>query len=419
MVVDGDGMPTKVLDVDLATGLRDLDGLAPYERAVVLVRWRGRPLGQLRLVVEDGRIEGGALRDAATATFGTGIATARVADMLPPLEGDLVPPTLPTATVIVCTRDRPDDLRRCLERLQAHRPRDVQILVVDNAPSDDRAADVSRRQRVGYVREARPGLGWARTRGAAVADTEIVLFTDDDVLVDAGWADALRRPFQEPDVAAVTGLVMPFELETEAQELFEAHFGFVRGFERRDFTALTVSPVAAGTVGAGASMAFRRDLVRDLDLFAVELGAGTVAAAGEDMYAFYRLLSRGHRIVYTPEAVAWHRHRRERATLERQLRGYGIGTMCFLLRCLLHHGEGEAVQSLWWNLRHHLLPRLWRGIRGGPDAPPLAITVAEARGWVAGPTAYVASRLRERQYRHGNTAADCPRTERVLPGELP
>src|SRR5512138_359828 len=103
-------MPTKILDVDLAGGTRDLDAHGPYDEALVLVRWRGRPLGQLRLPVGSGRVTGTALREAATSTLGTVIAAARVADALARLDERPVPPPPLTATVVVCTRDRPEDL---------------------------------------------------------------------------------------------------------------------------------------------------------------------------------------------------------------------------------------------------------------------------------------------------------------------
>jgi GT2 family glycosyltransferase len=392
-------MPTKVLDVELAEGAPALTDLGNYDRAIVLVRWRGRPLGCVTASLRNGRLDPSRLEARIDDTLGPALDRARVEERLFPRASARERATLPSATVIVCTRDRPDDLARCLERLMAHRPRDVTILVVDNAPRDARTAAVARELDVAYVCEPRPGLGWARTRGIESAESELVLFTDDDVMVDSGWVDALRRPFADADVAAVTGLVMPFELESTAQERFEEHLGFARGFERRELDAITVSPLAAGTVGAGASMAFRRALVRQLGLFALELGAGSAASSGEDTYAFYRILSLGHRIVYTPDAVAWHRHRLDDAALARQLHGYGVGTACFLLRCLIDHGEGDALGSAWWHARRYFLPRLWRGWRGDPGAPPLAFTLAELRGWLAAPAAYVRSRRRERAYR--------------------
>jgi hypothetical protein len=190
---------------------------------------------------------------------------------------------------------------------------------------------------------------------------------------------------------------MPLELETEAQELFEISLGgFGRGFESRTFTSKTFSPLSAGQAGAGASMAFRRDLLLRMQLFAAELDAGTPTQSGGDTYAFYRVLSAGYTLNYSPSALAWHRHRREISALVSTLRGYTIGTYVYLLRCWLLHGELRAVQVAfsWW--RNYLLRNLWRGLRQCPDAPPLAFTLSEWSGLCYAPYAYFRSRRNER-----------------------
>ena len=87
---------------------------------------------------------------------------------------------------------------------------------------------------VQYVHEPRPGLNWARNRAILEAHGEIIAYTDDDVVVDSRWVSALVRIFSEnPEVMAMTGWVVPYEIETEAQFLFEEYGGFGRGFERK------------------------------------------------------------------------------------------------------------------------------------------------------------------------------------------
>src|SRR5262249_11056668 len=85
----------------------------------------------------------------------------------------------PSLTAVVCTHDRPELLARCLDSLVALRERgaakapELEILVVDNAPSDDAARDAaSQRPRVRYVREPITGLDFARNRGLAEAAGE-------------------------------------------------------------------------------------------------------------------------------------------------------------------------------------------------------------------------------------------------------
>ena len=404
-------MPTRVLDIDIARPLPDGWDAPGYREALVLVRWHGRVLSTLRVPCVDGRVRGQDVRaaaadDRATAERLTGHALRGwlLGPAAPSAWGEL-PAGAPSWSVIVCTRDRTDDLRRCLDSLLALDAPPGEIVVVDNAPSDDAtarlvagyAAAERGGHRVRYEREDRPGLNWARSRGARAAGGEIVAYTDDDVVADAGWVARLLEPFADPRVAAASGLARPLELETEAQELFERYGGFSRGLRPQTFDVLTLAPAAAGRAGAGANMAFRRALVNEMALFDVEMDGGTVTHSGGDTYAFYRLLLDGYRIAYTPDALVWHRHRRDHASLRRTLYGYSVGGFAFLTRCLVQHRDAEAVGIAFeWLVDDHvrLLARVLLRRR---SALPADLVLAYWRGVFVGPLAYFRSRRRERR----------------------
>ena len=159
-------------------------------------------------------------------------------------------------TVAICTRDRTEDLAICLDSLDRVDYEDFEIVVVDNAPASDATRLLVERRggRVRYVREPRPGLDWARNRAIAEATGDVVAFADDDVTVDPGWLRALAAAFGTDEaVAAVTGLVLPAELQTEAQVLFERY---------RSFGSWVHTPPgrARGHRAAGESLRRRRRL---------------------------------------------------------------------------------------------------------------------------------------------------------------
>ena len=81
-----------------------------------------------------------------------------------------------------------------------------------------------------FIEEPRPGLSYARNAGFAAATGDILIAIDDDVTVPAGWLERLVAPFARPEVMAVTGHVLPIELETESQCRFEAYGGLGKGF---------------------------------------------------------------------------------------------------------------------------------------------------------------------------------------------
>ena len=151
---------------------------------------------------------------------------------------------------------RPRDLPRlaCARGVRRSRdPRGGQRAIERGEPS---CWSSSGGGRVRYVREPRPGLDWARNRAIAEARGDVIAFTDDDVAVDPGWIRALVAAFgSDETVAAVTGLVLPAELETEAQVLFERYRSFSRGFVPRR--------IAAVGRGAGGAPLWRRRRLRD------------------------------------------------------------------------------------------------------------------------------------------------------------
>jgi hypothetical protein len=195
----------------LEHGLVNLQG---YQRALVVFRLRSAVVGQAWLPVEDGCTTSAKLRASLPAVAWPAWLLLMAQDP------DPVQP-LPTASVVVCTRDRTADLAQCLQGLSRLAAQGHEVIVVDNCPSDDSTAQlVACCPAIRYLHEPRPGAGIARNRGLLAATGEIVAFTDDDAQVDSGWLPALLRNFDDPLVAVVTGITMPMELETKAQLWF-------------------------------------------------------------------------------------------------------------------------------------------------------------------------------------------------------
>jgi GT2 family glycosyltransferase len=302
----------------------------------------------------------------------------------------------PLVTVAVCTRDRADDLARCLDALCRLDYPTLDFLVVDNAPATDAAAAVAGRYpAVRYVREPRAGLNWARNRAILECRGELLAFTDDDAVADPAWVTALVAVFAAaPQVMAVTGLVVPFELATPAQRTFEAYGGFGRGARRRWFRARPGRPAAlefggAGAFGTGANMAYRRELFAAIGGFDPALDVGTVTNGGGDLEMFFRVLKHGHTLVYEPAAVVKHRHRREMPALRTQIANNGVGFYAYLTRTAMAYPD-ERVPVIrlgawwfaWWSLR-----RLARAL-AGRETVPLTLVWVELVGSLRGPFRY-------------------------------
>jgi glycosyltransferase involved in cell wall biosynthesis len=255
--------------------------------------------------------------------------------------------TAPFISVVICTRGRPDLLKTCLRRAERIDYPHFEIVVVDNAPTNDAARRVVQARQGGtacrcrYAVEPRAGLSWARNAGLAAARGDIVAFTDDDGEPDSQWLAALAGGFAKAsDIGCVTGMILPTHLDTPAQALFEDLGGHSKG---RGFSAVVFSrhgpqnplfPLPA--FGAGANMAFRREALARIGGFDVALGAGTPALAGEDTLALTLTLLAGYRIAYEPAALVRHNHRRTMDGLGRQLHGYSTGLTAYYAALLRH-----------------------------------------------------------------------------------
>lgn len=387
-------MPTAIFDVDLCHPLPETGVPERYNQAFILVRVAGRPVGTTHLPLTDGRMDAEALRRALMEVGGWALLEHRAGAWLG--SADAAPPVRSRATVAICTRDRPDDLRACLNGLAALPDDGQEILVVDNAPSSDATrALVATYPGVRYVIEERPGLDCARNRALREARHEIVAFTDDDSVPDPGWLRALLLPFADPNVGCVTGITMPLELETEAQEWFERMSTFSRGFKRRTFDLVGGhDPLAAGGVGAGVNMAVRRAVLEDVGPFVEALDAGTPTQSGGDHEMMSRILRNGYRIVYEPAALNWHRHRRSWEALKRTLYGYGVGVYAGFTHLVIEYREWGVLRLAWGWFRYSHGPNLLRILLRRPSAPRASLVFAELRGCLAGPGAYFRSRQR-------------------------
>jgi GT2 family glycosyltransferase len=295
----------------------------------------------------------------------------------------------PTVSVIVCTRDRPHDLARCLAALGRGSRVADEVIVVDNAPATRATRGVVESfPGVRYLLEPKPGLSAARNAGVRAAGGEILAFTDDDVEVHPEWVSRLARSFEDEKALALTGLVLPAELRTESQWLFESEFGgFSQGYRQlvfdTEFQRRTKRyGVPVWRIGAGANMAFRREAFREVGLFHELLGAGA-AGCSEDSDLWYRLLRRGWTCRYDPAVVVFHRHRADLGALHRQMHAYMKGHVAtLLLQAEQHRDAGNLYRlaaSLPWHYAKKGIYGLLFGYRGRRRTVP-----AEVRGCLAG-----------------------------------
>ncbi|MGQ0612897.1 MAG: glycosyltransferase [Planctomycetaceae bacterium] len=276
----------------------------------------------------------------------------------------------PVVTVAICSRNRASDLARTLEGIRSLRlPAGLpwELLVVDNGSRDGTDALLRRPWTLPLrpLHEPEPGISRARNRALAEAAAPLIVWTDDDVEVEAGWLEAyLGAAARHPDAAFFGGPIHP---------LYEAPppTWLVRGFPavRTAFAFVDAGPeeraLRAGEVVFGASMAFRTPLLRQYR-FDSGLGAsGSQRLLGEETQVMRRMQGDGLRGVWVPDAKVGHRIPPQRLTLA-YLAEYYVALGKSLVRegPLPPRPRAAALHSLWraWveTWPRHLLQRAAR-----------------------------------------------------------
>ena len=411
--------PWKVMQLDLNKDLPDLPVSSEHGGVYLVFWWHGIPLGQLELAAPQLPLSRAQLLEQAleiiTPAVGAHLFAQGFKANLPTLRKYRKPdrPPQPEAllglerplatlseqqrgsalqdaeavSIIICTRDRPEQLKGCLAALQELNQKPREIIVVDNAPTTEMTRElVAQHPDVTYILEPRPGLSVARNTGIQASTGSIIAFTDDDVRVHPDWLRHHLRAFDDPKVMATTGLILTAELETEAQLLFhKGHAGAGWGyraltFDSAYFASMKRRGVPVWQVGAGANMAFRREIFDRVGLFDERLGAGA-SGCSEDSEMWYRVLAEGWHCHYAPTAVVFHYHRAELSALENQMYQYMRGHIVALLV------QFERYRH-WGNLRRvlYILPLFYsklllRGLLGGKKPATLR---AQILGCAAG-----------------------------------
>ena len=105
----------------------------------------------------------------------------------------------PSCTVVICTRDRPEHLERCLGAVSRLDYSPFEVLVVDNASRNGRSRDVAARWNARYIFEPVAGLSRARNIAARACNTEIVALLDDDAVPERGLAHCFSTGIRRPN----------------------------------------------------------------------------------------------------------------------------------------------------------------------------------------------------------------------------
>lgn len=230
-------------------------------------------------------------------------------------------------TVAICTYNRALSLARVLDSLTALSGggKDVnwELIVVDNNSADDTRMVVegyTAALPLRYVFEPVQGLSVARNRALQEFRGDVLLFTDDDVVVDKQWLAAYSAAMTSyPDASYFGGRVVPFYPDGRPGWLLDEseQLALIDGLLVRFHLGEAVRPFEAGDpTPFGASFALRRALIERVGEFRRDLGVtGNIPGRGEEADYLERAIAAGASGVYVGTAIVNHATDLRRLTL--------------------------------------------------------------------------------------------------------
>jgi GT2 family glycosyltransferase len=253
-------------------------------------------------------------------------------------------------SVVICSRNRPTFLREAIHSVLQGKDVPAELVVIDQSDvsSEDLAAlGCPAGCSVRYHWSQGRGVSEARNAALALAQGEIVAFTDDDVVVDRDWLGALVKPLLAAGPHSITtGRVLPLAQST--------------GGIGAPTLVLSETPavyqgwIARDVLQAGNMAGYREDLLH-VGGFDERLGPGTDFPAGEDNDLGLRLLAAGYLIRYEPCAVIYHRAWHEPGEYLRLRWHYGIGQGAYYAKHLRTRGQKMLVRLVRLLWRHWVL----------------------------------------------------------------
>lgn len=217
-------------------------------------------------------------------------------------------------SIVIATFNRAALLRITLDHLRCQAyERDDEVIVVDNASTDDTAQVIARAQEDFPVRflgllERTSGKTPALITGITAASGDVLALTDDDVVVADDWLTSIRGTFRDAPVDLIGGRVEPV-WERPAPRWLHVEDGERYSMLASPLALLHYGPAQplGQRTAVGANLAIRREVLNALGGFDPHLGrrAGTLLC-GEDHDLCLRATSAGYRCEYRPEVRVRH-----------------------------------------------------------------------------------------------------------------
>ena len=202
-------------------------------------------------------------------------------------------------SIIIPVYNAEDTIVDCLDSLtkQSINKEDFEVICIDDGSTDRTNKLLKNYNKILNYKvftQVNKGPSQARNKGAELAEGDIILFTDSDCILDENWISEMLKPLEDKSIAGVQGAYKTKQNSIIAlfdQIDIESRYNKMK---KNDFID------SIGTYSA----AYRRDVFMKYGGF----NTNYKAASGEDFEFSFLLNKNGYRLVFTENAVCYHRH---------------------------------------------------------------------------------------------------------------
>jgi glycosyltransferase involved in cell wall biosynthesis len=224
-------------------------------------------------------------------------------------------------SVVIPIFNAEDTLERCLNSLIEQNYKPYEIILIDNNSSDNSYAIAehymkkNQQTKIILTKEVKKGPSAVRNKGINLAHGDIIAFTDSDCIAHSNWLKNIVKEYKNKNIAAVAGNIKGFNPEGSIQKFLSLFT--LRGYaEKGEYKEFNLISGGFPTANFSAKLT----VLRELRGFDEKMKIYT-----EDFDLCTRLYSLGYFIVYTPDALVYHIHRKSIKGLITQSFGFGWG----------------------------------------------------------------------------------------------
>jgi glycosyltransferase involved in cell wall biosynthesis len=220
----------------------------------------------------------------------------------------------PRISVVIPVHNCKETIGKCLDSLSQLDHSDFEVIVVDDGSTDETAEICESFPRVKVIRVHKNGPSTARNIGIEAARGEFVAFTDGDCLVDKRWLEELETGFSSPVIAGVGGDQKSPDDDTvvgKRIQRFLKTIGFVTGYIKTD------AAMKETEHNPSCNAMYRKSVLEDVGGFDEALWPG------EDVELDLKITTRGHTLIYNPNAVVYHYRPKTYSDFGRMMLRYG------------------------------------------------------------------------------------------------